>query len=152
MAPFAGAILSLDTFSDIVFKDELVGSGLGLRPDEGITELDVLAPMAGTVIKILPHAFILLHDTTGILVHIGIDTVKLQGEGFSAHIEEGQVVEAGDRCFTVQAEVVRSHGFSLDTPIIVMDSPKGTITTERAGDHVHPGYPLFTIPSTIVSH
>lgn len=145
MAPFDGAILGLDQFSDLVFRDELVGSGIGLRPDESIETLRVHSPMAGTVLKTLPHAFIVLNGDVGVLVHIGIDTVKLNGEGLTPLVEEGQIVQAGELCYEVDANAIRASGYSLDTPIVVMDSPKGTYSTDRRGARVTQGERLLTI-------
>lgn len=68
LAPFDGAILSLSDFDDIVFRDELVGSGLGVRPAHDCTTLDVFSPLSGTVIKVLPHAFIVMAGDVGVLV------------------------------------------------------------------------------------
>lgn len=145
MAPFDGAILRLDQFDDLVFKDELVGSGIGLRPDESVETLRVHSPIAGTVIKTLPHAFIVADGDTGVLVHIGIDTIGLHGDGFTVLIEEGQSINAGDLCYEVDATFVRDQGLSLDTPIVVMDSPKGTYSTERSGEHVTQGAHILTL-------
>ncbi|WP_336250134.1 PTS sugar transporter subunit IIA [Stomatohabitans albus] len=145
LAPFDGAILALSQFDDPVFKDELVGSGIGLRPSTEIERLAVHSPITGTVIKIMPHAFIVLHGDRGVLVHIGIDTVSLHGEGFTRHIEEGQEIEAGQLCFEVDATIVRSHGLALDTPIVVMDSPKGAYASTRNGEVVHQGDVLFEL-------
>lgn len=146
MAPFAGAILSLPQFTDMVFRDELLGSGLGIRPHEEVAQLRVHAPISGTVIKTLPHAFIILGGSTGVMVHVGIDTVNLNGQGFQAHIEEGQEVTAGQLCYVVDTKVVRDAGYSLDTPVILMESAKGTITTERDGEPIAQGAELFALP------
>lgn len=146
MAPFDGAILALQEFDDVVFKDELVGSGVGLRPDADATTIEVHAPITGTVIKTLPHAFIILEGSVGVLVHIGIDTVKLDGEGFVAHIQEGQTVSVGDLCYEVDAAFVRAQGFSMDTPVVVMDSPKGTYhADDRLGKHIARGQTLLVL-------
>lgn len=145
LAPFNGAILRLDQFDDLVFKDELVGSGVGIRPAANIDVLRVHSPMAGTVIKTLPHAFIVANDTISVLVHIGIDTIGLYGDGFTVHIKEGQSVEAGELCYEVDAALVREHGLSLDTPVVVMDSPKGTYTTQQSGEHITQGAVLLTL-------
>lgn len=103
LAPFDGAILSLSDFDDIVFRDELVGSGLGVRPAHDCTTLDVFSPLSGTVIKVLPHAFIVMAGDVGVLVHIGIDTIGLHGDGFTC------LIFAGSRELVVGA-AVRSQG------------------------------------------
>lgn len=145
LAPFDGAILSLSDFDDIVFRDELVGSGLGVRPAHDCTTLDVFSPLSGTVIKVLPHAFIVMAGDVGVLVHIGIDTIGLHGDGFTCLIEEGQEVSVGDHCFSVDAVFVREQGLSLDTPLVVLDSPKGTYTTDHSGDPIRTGEVLFSV-------
>lgn len=145
LAPFDGAILPLNAFDDIVFKDELVGSGVGVRPASDIATLQVFSPLTGTIVKALPHAFIVANDSHAVLVHIGIDTIGLHGDGFTCHIADDQHVEAGQMCFEVDADFVRSQGLALDTPVVVMESTKGAYGTDRGGEPIEAGAVLFTL-------
>ncbi len=86
LAPVAGRLLPLSAVPDEVFAGEMVGSGVAIEPSvpaDG-AEAVVVAPVTGTVLKLHPHAAIILaSDGVGVLVHIGIDTVNLNGEGFT---------------------------------------------------------------------
>ena len=73
----------------------MVGPGVAIDPDPG--EVTVVSPIAGKVVKVHPHAFVVLGaDGVGVLVHLGINTVRLEGKGFEVLVEQGSTVEAGD--------------------------------------------------------
>ncbi len=94
LAPCAGRVIPMADVPDPVFSAQTVGPGVGIEPDGG--RQFVVAPADGQLLKVSPHAFILLVDgETGILVHIGINTVRLAGEGFEVLAAQGQDVRAG---------------------------------------------------------
>jgi sugar PTS system EIIA component len=81
-APISGRVLPLAEVPDPVFAGQMVGSGAAVEPPAG-EMFDVVSPVAGKVIKLLPHAFVVVESSgRGVLTHVGIDTVKLKGEGF----------------------------------------------------------------------
>ena len=142
VAPLAGTVLSLARVPDPVFAAELVGSGVAIEPPEQPGPVDVIAPVAGRVLKLHPHAFVILRaDGAGVLVHLGIDTVKLGGAGFTLRVEEGAPVEAGQAMVTFDPSEVRALGLSAACPVVVMDSSPHAI--ERAEGPVGAGDPLF---------
>ncbi|KGM10429.1 PTS sugar transporter subunit IIA, partial [Cellulomonas carbonis] len=96
LAPLAGVVRALGEVPDPVFSAELVGPGLAVDPArDGVVA--AVAPIAGTVVKLHPHAFVVAGDDgRGALVHLGLDTVQLGGEGFTLHVAEGATVAAGD--------------------------------------------------------
>jgi len=110
-APLAGTLTALTEVPDPVFAGQLVGAGVAVEPPAGARVIDVVAPAAGTLAKLHPHAFVLLtEDGTGILVHLGIDTVKLKGAGFTLHAVEGDRVAAGTLVVTFDPAAVRARG------------------------------------------
>jgi len=95
LSPIPGTLRNLAELSDPVFAQEIMGPGFAIIPDE-VDTLEILAPTAGKLSHQLPHACALTTpDGLSILIHAGIDTVQLKGEGFSALHQLGQQVAAG---------------------------------------------------------
>ena len=126
LAPLAGRLLPMSEVPDPVFAAEMVGPGVALEPtDDRVT---VVSPIAGTVVKAHPHAFVVLGaDGVGVLVHLGIDTVRLEGRGFELHVADSATVAAGDPVVTWDVSVTRAEGLSTVVPVVAMDQPKGSI-------------------------
>ncbi|RDH11714.1 PTS sugar transporter subunit IIA, partial [Tsukamurella pulmonis] len=124
-----------------------VGSGVAIEPSvpaDG-AEAVVVAPVTGTVLKLHPHAAIILaSDGVGVLVHIGIDTVNLNGEGFTLLAAEKATVSAGDPLISFSPSVIRDRGLSAICPVVVMDSQPGSITNLEERD-VATGDVIFTV-------
>ncbi len=120
LSPLAGWSTPLDEVPDPVFAGRMLGDGLALDP----TGATLHAPCDGEIIA-LPesrHAVTLRSDAGAeILMHIGIDTVALGGEGFEAHVKSGQRVAAGDRLVTFDLDLIARRAQSLLTPILVME-------------------------------
>ena len=94
VAPVAGLVRPLADVPDPVFAAEMVGAGVAIEPSGGMAE--AVSPVAGTLIKLHPHAYVVVTaEGTGVLVHLGIDTVKLDGDGFELLVEVEE--ERGDR-------------------------------------------------------
>jgi PTS system glucose-specific IIA component len=138
LAPLAGRLLPLSEVPDPVFAAEMVGPGVAVDPSGD--QVTVVSPIAGTVVKAHPHAFIVLGpDGVGVLVHLGIDTVRLEGRGFELHVADGLTVAAGDPMVTWDLAVTRAEGLSAVVPVVAMDQPKGSVSppgdrTVVAGD------------------
>lgn len=145
-APLAGQVLALADVPDPVFAGLIVGAGLALEPEDGATEVLVVSPVAGRVMKVHPHAFVLLDEAgAGVLVHLGIDTVKLEGKGFTVHVADGDEVARGARMITWDPTAVRRAGYSAVCPVVVMQSSADSIEPAVAvGASAVPGSPLFT--------
>jgi glucose-specific phosphotransferase system IIA component len=143
LAPCAGTVLALADVPDPVFAAEMVGPGVAVDPVRA--ETTVVAPIGGKVLKALPHAFVVLGtDGTGVLVHLGIDTVRLEGEGFEVLVDEGATVAAGDPVVRWNPADVEAGGRSPVIPVCVMDGPKGAVTSPLAGASAATGDVLFT--------
>ncbi|HHY0649382.1 TPA: glucose-specific PTS transporter subunit IIBC [Staphylococcus aureus] len=132
-APITGEVTPLSEVSDQVFSEKMMGDGIAIKPSQG----EVRAPFNGKIQMIFPtkHAIGLVSDSgLELLIHIGLDTVKLNGEGFTLHVEEGQEVKQGDLLINFDLDYIRNHAKSDITPIIVT---QGNITNLdfKQGEH-----------------
>ena len=145
LAPVAGQVLGLSEVSDPVFSAELVGPGLALDPQRAAAA-EVISPIAGTILKLHPHAFVVQHeDGRAVLVHLGIDTVELGGAGFVLHASEGEVVAAGQVVVTWEPATVAAGGRSPVCPVVGLEAPADVITPlVSPGDTVSAGAPLLS--------
>ncbi|MCO6524944.1 MAG: PTS glucose transporter subunit IIA, partial [Candidatus Schmidhempelia sp.] len=120
-SPMQGHLIPLSEVNDITFKSELIGKGVAIIPNRG----EVIAPADATVISLFrtKHAIgLLTSDNTEILIHVGFDTVKLNGKHFTAHVREGQRVKQGQKLLTFDIKAIEQAGFELTTPIIITNS------------------------------
>ncbi|HDG5485792.1 TPA: PTS transporter subunit IIABC [Staphylococcus aureus] len=132
-APLTGEVTPLSEVPDQMFSEKMMGDGIAIKPSQG----EVRAPFNGKVQMIFPtkHAIGLVSDSgLELLIHIGLDTVKLNGEGFTLHVEEGQEVKQGDLLINFDLDYIRNHAKSDITPIIVT---QGNITNLdfKQGEH-----------------
>ncbi|HDE4178707.1 TPA: PTS transporter subunit IIABC [Staphylococcus aureus] len=132
-APLTGEVTPLSEVPDQVFSEKMMGDGITIKPSQG----EVRAPFNGKIQMIFPtkHAIGLVSDSgLELLIHIGLDTVKLNGEGFTLHVEEGQEVKQGDLLINFDLDYIRNHAKSDITPIIVT---QGNITNLdfKQGEH-----------------
>jgi sugar PTS system EIIA component len=144
LAPIAGTVVPLAEVPDPVFAGQMVGSGAAVEPPAG-EMFDVVSPVAGKVIKLLPHAFVVVEESgRGVLTHVGIDTVKLKGEGFKLLIAQGDTVEAGAMVMRVDPAAALAAGYSMVSPVVVLDTKPDTATLVAAGT-VTAGEELFSL-------
>ncbi|ACU39078.1 PTS glucose transporter subunit IIA [Actinosynnema pretiosum subsp. pretiosum] len=143
-SPVSGRPVSLDQVPDPVFAQAMVGPGFAVEPDREAA--DVLSPITGTIVTLHPHAFVVAGaDGGAVLVHLGIDTVKRKGEGFTAHVEKGDAVEAGQRVVTWNPAEVEAAGYAPICPVVALEAdPSALSPTAPWGGHVDAGEPLFT--------
>lgn len=143
-SPLAGTVVPLGDVPDPVFGKGIMGPGVAIEPS-GDT---AYAPGSGTVIAAQPtgHAFGILLDTgVEVLIHIGIDTVKLKGEGFDVKVEKGQKVTAGTPLVTFDRAVIQNAGYPLITPIVILNAKKFGAVEMVAGGETAAGAPVLTI-------
>ena len=145
-APLTGRVVSLDDVPDPVFAGQIVGSGIAIEPEDGATEVLVVSPVAGRVAKVHPHALAIADTSgTGVLVHLGIDTVKMNGSGFQVHVADGDELEGGARVITWDPTAVRAAGYSAVCPVVILGSAKDSVSPSAAlGGTVAPGDELFS--------
>lgn len=147
LTPVAGRALALADVPDPVFSAGMVGYGAAIDPPPDVVE--VVAPVSGKVLKLMPHAYVIMTaDNVGVLVHLGLDTVQLEGRGFTAHVAQGDTVTAGQRVITYDVPAIVAAGFSPVTPVVVMDerdpSNVTVSTTVSSGGVLESGAVLFT--------
>jgi sugar PTS system EIIA component len=146
LAPVAGLVRPLSEVPDPVFAAEMVGAGVAIEPEGGVA--DAVSPVAGTVLKLHPHAFVVLTpEGTGILVHLGIDTVRLDGAGFELLVTEKSTVEAGQPVTRWDPSDVVARGLSPMVMLCVLDTKAGAVASERIGATVSVGDSLFAWPA-----
>ncbi|GAA4902139.1 PTS glucose transporter subunit IIA [Tessaracoccus lubricantis] len=144
LAPCAGRVIAMSDVDDPVFSQQIVGPGVGIQPQAGRAQ--VVAPADGRLLKVDPHAFILLvGDALGILVHVGINTVQLQGEGFEVLAAKGDAVTAGTPIVAWNPDDITQPGVSTTVVIAVMDHAPDSVEAPSVGTDVAAGDPLFTV-------
>ncbi|XWJ90717.1 beta-glucoside-specific PTS transporter subunit IIABC [Phytobacter ursingii] len=135
-APVSGELKALNTLSDPVFADEIFGKGLAIYPATG----ELRSPVNGKVASVFEthHALTLQSDTGAeILIHIGIDTVKLGGRHFTRHIKAGQFVEVGDLLVTFDLDALQAEGIDPSVILVVTNSERyGDISPVKANGGV----------------
>lgn len=126
LSPLAGTLVPLGDVPDATFAKGIVGPGVAIDPPREV--MDVVAPVSGTILKLWPHAFALqTGDGVGVLVHLGIDTVQLKGEGFSAYAAEGDEVEIGQQVLRYDVPAIVAAGRNPVVPVIILDRKADTI-------------------------
>lgn len=130
--PITGDLIPLAEVSDEAFSSGIMGPGFGIHPTDGT----VYAPFAGRVVMIFPtkHAIGLKSDTgVEILIHVGLDTVKLNGEGFEMIVSEGQLIQRGDPLLKVDFKNIKDKVPSIVTPIVFTNLIGRQVTLEKSG-------------------
>lgn len=120
-APVAGKLVPLSEVSDPTFSEGILGQGAAVIPSGN----QFFSPVDGTVTTVFPtgHAAALTStDGVEILLHIGLDTVKLNGQHFTIHAEEGQQVKKGDLLLEADLEQIKAAGYDVITPVIVCNT------------------------------
>ncbi len=144
LAPCPGRVFPITEVSDPVFAGEMVGPGIAIDPSPGRTT--VVAPVAGTILKLHPHAFAMATaEGLGILVHLGINTVRLDGAGFELVATEGSTVAAGDPMVSWDPSGISGDDITTTVMVVVLDRPAGTVSSPVLGKDVTAGEPLFSV-------
>lgn len=126
LAPLSGRIVLLTDVPDPVFANGVVGHGVAIDPPRAVVE--VVAPISGTVKALFPHAFVLCSpDGVNVLVHLGLDTVQLAGDGFMVHATKGAEISAGSPLVTYDVPRVEASGRSPIVPVVFLEQHPDSI-------------------------
>jgi sugar PTS system EIIA component len=141
-SPVSGAVAGLSAVPDPVFSQAMVGPGLAVRP--AMTAGEVLAPIDGVVATLHPHAFVVACDGgQAVLVHLGIDTVKLKGEGFTLHVVKGESVRAGQPVIGWDPRAAEAAGYSSICPVVALDAQNSALADFAPEGPIEAGDRLF---------
>ncbi|MCI6063813.1 MAG: PTS glucose transporter subunit IIA [Roseburia inulinivorans] len=137
-SPVKGKAVPISKVSDPTFGEEILGKGVAIQPADG----KIYAPADGTIEMLFDtkHA-VSMTTTEGVelLVHIGLDTVALKGEHFTAHKENGDAVKKGDLLISVDLEAVKAAGYDVITPMVVCNTSDYQTVEAVTGSDVNPG-------------
>ena len=141
VSPLKGNVVRLKDLSDVAFSSGSLGQGVAIEPTEG----KLVAPVSGTVSALFPthHAIgITTESGAEILIHIGMDTVQLEGKYFKAHVTQGEFVEKGQLLIEFDMKAIEQTGRVLTTPVIVTNRKA---LSPNYAPHVQTGDPIFSI-------
>lgn len=137
--PVEGKIIPLETVNDDVFSRKIMGDGIAIIPSQGVLR----APADGTVVNVFEsgHALSLLTDTgVELIFHIGLDTIKLQGDGFHPRVKEGQQVKTGEILIEFSLDTITAAGLDPVVMMVVTNGERFSLTpasTEETSAHPH---------------
>lgn len=135
LAPVSGRAVPMSEVNDPTFSQEILGKGVAIIPSEG----RVVAPASGEVAVMFEtkHAVSLRTDGgTELIIHIGLDTVNLKGDYFTAHVKQGDHVKVGDLLVEFDMESIKEAGYDVITPIIICNTPDYPNMTCHVGKEV----------------
>ncbi len=144
LAPVTGKVVPLSEVADKVFASKALGDGIGIVPTDG----HVVAPVAGVMVTVADtgHAFgIKTDDGVEVLVHVGIDTVRLDGKGFDVDVSKDQRVEAGDLLARVDLDAVKAAGYDTTTVVTVINTMAMSSVAPRTPSEVVAGDPIIDV-------
>ncbi|MDW4528941.1 glucose-specific PTS transporter subunit IIBC [Rossellomorea marisflavi] len=136
VSPITGELKDITEVPDQVFSGKMMGDGFAILPEEGM----IVSPVDGKIVNVFPTKHALGIESKGgreILIHVGIDTVKLQGEGFESLVKEGDQVEAGQPLLKVDLDFIKANAPSIITPIVFTNLKEGQQVTLKSPGKVN---------------
>lgn len=143
-SPLSGDVIALEEVADEAFSQKVLGDGVAIRPHEG----KVVAPCDARVETVIEsrHAIGLACDNGAeLLIHVGLNTVNLQGEHFRPLVKEGDVVKAGTPLLEFDKDAIERAGYDLTTPVLVINSDEFQLTKLHSGGAIRQEMPLMTV-------
>lgn len=141
-SPLPGRVVVLADVPDLVFAQEMVGPGLAIDPRDTSGIVEVHSPVAGAVGALHPHAFAIDAGTGQVLVHLGLDTVTLEGDPFEVLVTPEEQVAQGQ--LVIRWEIARIGALSPLVPVVALGASSVEVLVEPGAD-VDVGTPLFRI-------
>ncbi|HEX2314010.1 MAG TPA: PTS glucose transporter subunit IIA [Thermomonospora sp.] len=143
LAPVSGRVVGLAGVPDPVFAQAMVGPGTAVDPERVPGE--AIAPVTGTVVKMHPHAYVVVDaQGHGVLVHLGVDTVQLKGQGFELLAAEGDRVEAGRPLVRWNPAEIEAGGRSPVTAVVALDAGAEALSDVVESGEIEKGAGLFS--------
>lgn len=134
VSPVKGKLISIKEVPDVTFSEEMVGKGMAIIPEGN----EIYSPVEGkiTTVFITGHAVgITTKEGIDLLIHIGMDTVNLKGEGFEVKVKDGKHIKTGDLLVVVDFDKLKEKGYRLETPVIICNPDQfKNITYANTGD------------------
>lgn len=143
-APAKGRAVPVTEVNDPTFSQGLLGDGVAVIPEEG----NIYAPEDGTIGMVFDtlHAVSMTTEYGAeILIHVGLDTVKLKGEGFEGHVKSGDKVKKGQLLLTVDLEKIKEAGYDIITPMLICNTAEYASVSAIAGKSVNAGDDILNI-------
>ena len=137
-APAKGKAVNIQEVNDPTFSSGMLGQGVAVLPTEG----KIYAPADGEIAMVFDtlHAISMVAENgVEILVHVGLDTVNLKGQGFEAHVKAGDSVKKGDLMLTVDLDFLKAEGYDIITPVVVCNTDEYAKVEGIFGKEVIPG-------------
>jgi len=143
LSPVSGRVVGLAGVPDPVFAQAMVGPGTAVDPER--IPAQSIAPVTGKIVKMHPHAYVVVDaENHGVLVHLGIDTVQLKGEGFELLAAEGDSVTAGQPLVSWNPAAIEAGGRSPICAVVALDAGADAIADVVESGEVEKGAELFT--------
>ncbi|WP_223700431.1 PTS sugar transporter subunit IIA [Sutcliffiella deserti] len=137
-APLSGKVTELTEVPDPTFSQQMMGDGLAILPSEG----EVVAPVDGEIVQFFhtKHAIGIRSDMGAeILIHVGLETVSMNGAGFEGHVKEGDRVKAGDKLISFDMNLIKEKASSTITPIVITNGEVLESFEKRVSDNAIKG-------------
>ncbi len=144
LSPMPGRVANLSEVPDPMFAEAMLGPGVAIDPPRG--PVTAVAPIAGTIASLFPHAMGIESGNYSILVHLGLETVKLNGQGFKLLKAKGDTVEAGEAVIEWNPAEIEAGGLPVITPLIAIQAEAEAIRLlVPEGSVVEAGTPVFEV-------
>ncbi|GIN10695.1 putative phosphotransferase enzyme IIA component YpqE [Shouchella clausii] len=143
-SPVNGRIVPIEEVPDPTFGQKMIGDGLAVEPTDG----HIVAPISGKIVQVFPtkHAFgIETASGAELLVHIGLETVAMNGEGFTAHVKEGDNISVGDPIIDFDLELVKAKAAHTITPVVLTNPDRYSLEKQQNSEAIAGKTALFTI-------
>lgn len=128
--PVEGKVIDISEVEDNMFADKMMGDGVAIEPESN----DIISPCDGKILlvpKTLHAVALAASNGAEILIHIGIDTVELKGQGFTSHVNAGDMVKRGDKLISFDREYIMREGKPLTTPIVITNADDKNIEIKK---------------------
>ncbi|MFD7550753.1 MULTISPECIES: PTS glucose transporter subunit IIA [unclassified Streptomyces] len=141
-SPVSGRAIGLTAVPDPVFSGAMVGPGTAVDPER--TPAEAVAPVSGVIVSLHPHAFVVVDDEGhGVLTHLGIDTVQLNGQGFELLVNKGDNVQRGQAVVRWNPAEVEAAGKSPVCPVVALEAMVDSLSSVNESGDVKVGDTLF---------